>query len=198
MIKNYRIISTSNQKIAETIQSLGRIRLQVFREFPYLYDGSISDEIHYLSHYGACSGSLVLRAFHGEDLIGVSTCLPMVQAQAAFRQPFEQQGWDCSTLGYLGESVILAEHRGHGLGRKFFQLREAHLKSLGCQIATFCAVDRPADHALRPQGYRPLDSFWIGLGYRKQERLKASFSWRQVDEQAECLNTLTYWTKSLP
>jgi GNAT superfamily N-acetyltransferase len=198
MIKSYSFQSLRGQSIAPHIEAVASLRIRVFREFPYLYDGHLQDEFDYLGHYASSAGALVLLVWQEGQLVGASTCLPMVEAQAAFQQPFLSPPWVLGKIGYLGESVILAQHRGQGLGREFFARREEHLRSLGCQIATFCAVDRPADHPRRPADYRSLHDFWRRQGYEPQPQCRATFSWRQVDEDAECPNTLTYWTKSLP
>ena len=197
MTKSYQTLELKSNELQPWVEDLGRLRLQIFREFPYLYEGELEQELDYIGHYAQAPGSMVVLAFDGGNLIGATTCLPMGQAQAAFQEPFVKAGLDVSAIGYLGESVVLSEHRGRGLGKLFFERRESHLRQQGCQVATFCAVERPKDHPLRPEQYRPLDEYWQGLGYQRQEHLQASFRWRQVDRQAECDNILTYWTKPL-
>jgi hypothetical protein len=57
-------------------------------------------------------------------------------------------------------------------------------------------VDRPADHPLRPAGYRPLDEFWRSQGYTKHPELQATFVWKEIGEEIESPKTLTFWTKA--
>lgn len=98
----------------------------------------------------------------------------------------------------FGESVLLPEYRGRGLGVRFFHEREDHARALGrFDLTCFCAVDRPLDHPRRPAGYQPLDRFWEKRGYRRQPALKASFSWQDLDEDRESPKSMTFWMKRL-
>ena len=132
-----------------------------------------------------------------ETLIGATTCLPMSEEGAEFRQPFEQADMDIGEIFYFGESVLLPEWRGRGIGHLFFDRRENHARKLGYKTAAFCAVDRRDDDSRRPQGYRPLDGFWRKRGYQKQEGLRAKFSWKELGSKEETEQTLTFWVKPL-
>lgn len=177
------------------LDSLGTLRITVFREFPYLYDGSLEYERDYLQTYTRSAGSLVVLAFDGDRVVGATTCLPMVDEGLEFQAPFAQAGYDLSTICYFGESILLPVYRGQGVGKEFFARREAHVQALGLRLSAFCAVDRPHDHPLRPPGYRPLDAFWTSQGYRKHPELQASFAWKEIGEEAESAKSLTFWLK---
>ncbi len=109
--------------------------------------------------------------------------------------PFIAAGHDISKIFYFGESVLLPDYRGQGIGVKFFAARER--QAAGYEIATFCAVQRPADHPLRPAGYKPLDDFWANRGYTQQPDLVCQMSWREVGQSQESPQKLTFWTKTL-
>jgi GNAT superfamily N-acetyltransferase len=110
--------------------------------------------------------------------------------------PFTAAGYDVSKIFYFGESVLLPDYRGPGIGVKFFAAREQQATGYG--IATFCAVQRPADHPRRPPGYQPLDDFWAKRGYTKHPELVCEMSWREVGQSQETAQKLTFWTKKLP
>ncbi|NKI34645.1 GNAT family N-acetyltransferase [Wenzhouxiangella sp. XN79A] len=181
---------------------LGRVaslRTTVFREYPYLYDGNAAYERDYLQTYRDCPEAIVLLVVDedGDDetVVGASTGLPLVAADPAFRQPFEAAGIDPAAVFYFGESVLLPEYRGRGIGHGFFDLREDHAAKLGLPITTFCAVDRPADHPKRPTDYRSLDPFWTGRGYVKRPDLQAVFDWKDLGQAEETPHTLTFWLR---
>jgi len=183
-------------KLEPWLQALGELRIRVFRDYPYLYDGSQAYESDYLRRYMEARDALVVLVTDGDGkAVGATTCLPMAEEGAEFREPFEQAGHDPGELFYFGESVLLPEWRGRGIGKAFFDLREAHARSLGYRITTFCAVDRPEDHPSRPQDYRPLDGFWQSRGYEKQETLKARFPWKEIGQSEETEQSLTFWLK---
>ena len=177
------------------LDGLGALRIAVFREYPYLYDGSLEYEREYLRTYVNSPRSLVVLAFDEERVVGATTCLPMADEGPEFQAAFVQGGYDLATICYFGESILLPEYRGQGIGKEFFARREAHARQHGFKFSTFCAVDRPAAHPLRPAGYRPLDEFWRSQGYAKHPELQATFVWKEIGEETESPKTLTFWVK---
>ena len=192
-----QVHETNGSGLSPWLERLGALRIRVFREFPYLYDGSEEYERDYLRIYQNAPDSLVVLVTDGpEKLVGATTCLPMSQEGPEFQEPFRRAGIDVGSVFYFGESILLPEWRGRGLGKMFFDKREAHARRLGYPVTAFCAVDRPADHPQRPAGYRPLDGFWQSRGYVKRQDLRASYSWKEIGEEHESPKTLTFWTKS--
>lgn len=192
-----RLEQVQGKHIEPYLDALGALRITVFRAYPYLYDGSLEYERDYLRVYAEAPRSLVVLAFHGHAVVGATTCMPMEDEGPEFQQAFLQAGYDVSQICYLGESILLPQYRGQGLGRQFFKHREKHARSLGLSLTAFCAVDRPAEHPLKPEKYRPLDEFWTSQGYARQPHLQATFSWKEVNQPTETPKTLTFWTKQL-
>ena len=190
-----RLQNIHGTELEPHLDALGALRIAVFREYPYLYDGSLEYERDYLRVYLRSKGSLVVLAFDGDRVVGATTCLPMLDEGPEFQAAFLKAGYDLSTICYFGESILLPQYRGQGIGKAFFTRREAHVQALGLKLSTFCAVDRPADHPLRPTGYRPLDDFWRSLGYTKRSELQATFEWKEIGEEIESPKALTFWTK---
>ncbi|MEZ5387291.1 MAG: GNAT family N-acetyltransferase [Prosthecobacter sp.] len=193
-----RLQNFRGAEIEPHLDALGALRIAVFREYPYLYDGSLEYEREYLKTYTETKGSLVVLAFDGDRVVGATTCLPMRDEGPEFQAAFVRAGYDLGTVCYFGESILLPEYRGRGIGREFFTRREEHVKALGLRISTFCAVDRPSEHPLRPAGYRPLDEFWRSQGYVKHPELQASFTWKEIGEESESAKSLTFWLKEWP
>jgi GNAT superfamily N-acetyltransferase len=192
-----RLFEIPGPEVEPWLDALGRLRITVFREFPYLYDGTPGYEREYLAVYRNCAESLVVLALDEDgQAVGATTCMPLAAEAAEFREPFGRAGIDPGGILYLGESVVLRDHRGGGLGGEFFARRENHARRLGLKSAAFCAVDRPDDHPLRPAEYRPPDGFWTRMGYAKRPELRATFSWKEIGEDAETPKSLTFWSKS--
>lgn len=187
------------QELLPWLDGLGALRISVFHEYPYLYDGNLEYEREYLSTYIRSEGSMValVTADSSREVLGATTCIPLVDEGAEFQQPFLEQGCDLKDICYFGESILTPSLRGRGIGKQFFQYREAHARNLGFKIAAFCAVDRPADHPLCPPGYRKLDQFWLAQGFKKHPELQATFVWKEIQEEEESPKTLTFWLKDL-
>jgi hypothetical protein len=58
-------------------------------------------------------------------------------------------------------------------------------------------VVRPADHPLRPEGYRPLDGFWRKRGYAPLDGVLASYRWKDLDQDTETDHALQFWMRVL-
>ena len=184
--------------IRACLPELARLRIRVFREYPYLYEGSTAYEEKYLQIYANAPGGVMVLIRDGKSVVGASSGLPLVAETPNVIEPFVKGGYDPEQIFYYGESVLLPEYRRQGLGQRFFAEREAHVRELGrFDIACFCAVERPADHPRRPAGYRPLDDLWNGQGFFRHPELRATFSWRDLDEAAESPKSMVFWLKCL-
>ena len=183
--------------VERAIPDLARLRIAVFRDFPYLYDGDLDYERKYLRKFADLPESTLVVARDGDTIVGASTALPMANAGNDVIKPFRDAALDPAQYYYFGESVLLPAYRGQGIGVAFFVRREERARALGFRHATFCAVDRPADHPRRPKSYTPLDAFWTHRGYVKRPDLVATFAWKEIDEAEETPKTLTFWVKTL-
>lgn len=183
-------------EILPFLPEVARLRIEVFREFPYLYDGSESYERGYLEHYASIPQSLCVLAFEGDRVIGASTGMPLAESLPEFRRPFQDAGLVEASIFYFGESVLEKSHRGKGIGHRFFDERETHAFESGFSTTAFCAVERPDDHPLKPEDYRSNTAFWTKRGYVIHTDLKARLSWEQVDSPDEVWNDLAFWVRS--
>lgn len=161
-----RITPLTGAALVRALPSVARLRIAVFAEWPYLYDGDPAYEERYLQSYRDSDSAIVVGAFDGDVLVGASTGTPLTDHADDFAAAFAPTGVDLGQVFYCAESVLLPAYRGQGAGHSFFAAREDHARRLGFAKSCFCAVIRPEDHPARPAGYRPLDGFWRARGYR--------------------------------
>lgn len=128
--RNLQIQRLSGQAINPYLDHLARLRIEIFREWPYLYEGSLEYEQKYLQAFSRSPEAVVVLVSAGDEVVGASTGLPLAQAEAAFQQPFIQRGDDVDKIFYLAESVLRQPYRGLGLGVRFFEEREAFAQEL--------------------------------------------------------------------
>ena len=179
------------------LPDLARLRIAVFRDWPYLYEGDEAYERRYLRAYADAPGAAVVVCRDGDRVVGAATCEPMTQGHAPVRAAFEAARLDPAQFCYFGESVLLAPYRGRGAGVRFFAEREAHARALGLRCAAFCGVVRDPADPRRPPGHTPLDDFWRKRGYTPRPDLAVTFDWKEVGATAETPHRLTFWIKEL-
>lgn len=187
----------TEKALEAALDDVARLRITVFRAFPYLYDGDFDYEREYLQTYRDSLGAVLVGAFDGDRLVGAATGAPMEDHAGDFTAAFADTGHVLTEIFYCAESVLLPEYRGRGIGHRFFDLREAHGRALGRRFSAFCGVVRPADHPLRPEGYAPLDPFWRKRGYAPLAGAVAQFRWKDIDQDDETAKPLQFWMRSL-
>ena len=185
----------TGREVADRLPDLAALRIAVFAAFPYLYDGDEAYEAEYVREFAAEPGSVLVAALDDGRVVGAATASPMWAQMAGFRAPFEDAGLDTRKLFYFGESVLLPEYRGQGIGHAFFDHREAAARAAGADAACFAAVIRPDDHPARPAGYRPLDAFWRKRGYEKAPGLVTELAWKEHGEAGESPKPMQYWVR---
>lgn len=194
---NLKLRTLAGEALGASLDDLAALRIEVFRAFPYLYDGSRGYERAYLAGYADMPGAILVGAFDGSRLVGAATGMPVELCDAAITGPLDRAGHGLGETFYCAESVLLPQYRGRGIGHCFFDVREGHARALGRKYSTFCAVMRPADHPARPNGYRPLDAFWRRRGYTPLSGVAATIGWRDVGEAAETRKSLQFWIRPL-
>lgn len=189
---------TGPQLTPAIIESVARLRMEVFREWPYLYDGDMAAEEEYLGHYAKTPGAVVVAAKDGEAIVGVSTAMPLAEEHAEFIAPFPKLGYEPAEIFYCAESVLRKNYRGQGIGHQFFDARELHARALGgFRFVTFCGVMRPEDHPARPSDYVPLDAFWRKRGYEPVPGLVTEFPWKDIGDTEESRKPMQFWIREL-
>jgi GNAT superfamily N-acetyltransferase len=191
----------AGDELRARLDDLARLRIAVFRAWPYLYDGDMAYERGYLQRYATARTGTIIAATDGAGddarVVGASTALALDEEADYIRAPFVAAGMNTAEIFYFGESVLLPQYRGHGIGVRFFEQREAAARRHGYKTCCFCAVQRPDDHPLKPADYVPLDGFWTKRGYVKQPQLVSGFSWLDIGAAAPTTKPMVYWMKQL-
>ena len=192
-----RIETLTGAALAAALDDVARLRIEVFRAWPYLYDGDLAYEREYLQSYRDSAGAVVVGAFDADRLVGAATGTPLADHADDFAAAFAASTLDMADIFYCAESVLLPAYRGQGAGHGFFDAREAHARELGFAKSAFCSVIRPKEHPLHPTGYTPLDPFWRKRGYRPLPGVVAEFAWKDIGQPKETTKALQFWLRDL-
>ena len=94
-----RVITCVGAAVAPYVDDLARLRIEVFRDYPYLYEGDSAYERRYLQAYAASPRSVFVLAMDGARVVGASTGIPLADDGEAFHQPFLQHGIAIDEIG---------------------------------------------------------------------------------------------------
>jgi hypothetical protein len=191
------IKALTGAELSARLADVARLRIEVFRAIPYLYDGDLAYEARYPSAFAASANALIVCAFDGDEVVGASTAAPLGSQMEHVRAPLRARGDDLARVFYFGETVLRMPYRGQGIGVRFFELREAHAHASGAATVAFCAVIRPNQHPARPKDYEPLDAFRRRRGFAPEPGLICRLSWREIGEREESPKAMQFWTKRL-
>jgi GNAT superfamily N-acetyltransferase len=193
---DYTIDVLHGDEIESYLGSVARLRIEVFREFPYLYDGDLDYERDYLTQYATSQNCIFVVARDNDgQVVGASTGVRMDDADVEFQRPFV--GQDLTEIFYFGESVLDPHWRGRGIGHVFFDEREKFAAGIGCTTCTFCVVERDSNHPNRPADYQPLDGFWHKRGYIRLDHLRTTYAWKDLGDEHETAKEMVYWVRRL-
>jgi len=198
-VESVHVHTYVGREIDPYIPHLARLRIEVFKEWPYLYDGAgVDDEKKYLKKFSRCDLAIFVVAFDGENVIGVSAGLPFTFETTPFQQPFIEAKLELTDYFYLSESVLLKPYRGQGIGHEFFNMREDYVKRLSrFHHIIFAAVERDKNDPRRPKDHFDLDAFWKKRGYVKQPEMVCHVPWKEVGEENPSPKPLVYWKKDI-
>ena len=82
----------TGEALRAALPDLARLRVAVFREWPYLYEGDLDYETRYLRSWAESEGAVVIGAFDGPAMVGAATAAPMEDAAPEFAEPFRRLG----------------------------------------------------------------------------------------------------------
>lgn len=197
-MNSLQFIKKQGNEILDFAADFAKLRITVFREFPYLYDGSLDYELEYIQTYAKSENAMVFAVYDGDQMVGATTCVPLSEETPNVQQPFINAGLEVDKIFYFGESLLVKSYRGLGLGHRFFDERETFARSFeNYELTAFCAVDRPTNHPLKPDDYHSNDGFWTKRNYKKQAHLSCLMRWQDLTETKESDKSLTFWTKEL-
>lgn len=198
-----RLETLCGGELAEALPAVARLRIEVFRDWPYLYDGNYAYEKHYLAELARAPDAVIVAARDGSEIVGASTAAPLVQHSPQFAPLFADRGIDPATVFYFGESVLLSAWRGKRLGHGFFDYREAAARAARTADgrryghAAFCGVVRAADDRRRPADYTSLEAFWTKRGFAPVVGMVGSYAWKEIDADGETEHPMQFWLKAL-
>lgn len=159
-----REISTHLLKVAE-------FRIRYFKDFPYLYDGSVEYEMSYLTGYADDPRSMLITVTNmNNELIAVSTSVPLVTTTNILdgaSELFRSNGLNPSTFFYYGEVIIDHSARKQGLAKSIYLMQDEHALNSGFENIAIATVIRLKGDHRQPEFYQSSDLVWKKMNFQK-------------------------------
>ena len=183
--------------IADALDDLATLRLVIFPEYPYLYQGRREDELTYLATNAEEADACVILAYNGLTVIGAVTGMPLVHEDAQVLDAFAGTTFPLNEVYYVGELLFRPAYRNCGLGQKLLAKLGNHIRSLSRYRSLTCAtVERPEDHLLRPSNYIPISRFLARTGFVRLPGVTTHFMWCETDGVKRD-HIMQFWIKEL-
>ena len=183
--------------VAERLDDLATLRLEIFEEYPYLYRGRREDELAYLRTYAEKPDACAILACDGDAVIGAATGMPLIHEGQQLREAFADSDMSLDDIYYVGELLFLPAYRNRGLGQRLLAQMESRIRSFGGYRKLTCAtIERPADHPLRPADYVPITRFLARTGFAQLSGVVTHFEWRETDGVKRD-HPMQFWVKEL-
>ena len=88
--------------IVAVLADVARLRIAVFREWLYLYDGTVEHERGYLADFAAEPEAVAIAVRDGATIVGATTAAPLSGHSQQFMPLFSSRGLDPERVFYLG------------------------------------------------------------------------------------------------
>ena len=179
----------------DALRDVARLRLTLFREFPYLYEGTAEAEAEYLQTYAQTPGAALVLARDGERVVGAATAVPLSGEVEELQAPFRAAGIDPAQVLYIGEALLEDGYQNQGLGGQLLDRAEAQADALGLPLLAAAMVQRPDDHPLKPAGWRSPRSLAERRGYVMRPELDTTLTWQEVGESRPSPKPMRFWVR---
>lgn len=180
-------------QLQEHIEDLGKLRIAIFREYPYLYEGNLSYEYAYLSRYTHHPDSLLLRIDDEAGIVGACTGLPLIAENESFQSAFPES--ERAQIFYIGELLLRPDARGNKIGTTLFAAALERIDPARYPKISLCMVEREHNHPLRPANYISPAALASRFGFVKTEGLMATLTWKDVGDSQETAKPMQIWMK---
>ena len=179
------------------LDGLASLRINIFREYPYLYVGLREDELTYLRLYMDTPDAFVISVNDSGNMVGAATGMPLRYEHDGLITPFKGTSYSVNELFYVGELLFYPEYRGCGLGIRLLEQIVDHVRTLGNYRYLTCAtVVRPDYHVRCPESYTKIDRFLARTEFVLLPGVTTSFAWKETDG-TNCEHPMQFWVKEL-
>ncbi len=193
-----RIEIFKGNEVIPYLPKLAELRLSFYREYPYLYEGSLAGEESYLSLYANSENSLLAVAKNGSEVVGAVSGIPLLESAGENIKLFAEKRISAEHLFYLGEIVVSQEYQKSDLQQKLYQQFEKAVIDLkGYDEIVVCEIERGLRDSQRPMAPFSSAVRWEERGFSRQPELRTYYLWKDIGHAEETDHLMVFWHKGL-
>ena len=180
------------------LKRLIEIRLSFYRDYPYLYDGSIEDEENYLRMYGNSENTLLVVAKRDDEVVGAILGLPLPESPEENKEAFQDLEISPEDLFYLGDNIVIRELKiGNVQEQMYHQFEGAvnHLKKYRGIVV--CEIERDVNDPKKITNDTFYEFAWHTQGFIREPNQIVNFSWKEIGDSKSSNHHMVFWRKSL-
>jgi hypothetical protein len=180
------------------LQDLAKLRISFYRNYPYLYEGTLTGEENYLNMYANSENSLLAVAKKGQEVVGAIAGIALSETQEMHKKQWIQQKIPADNVFYLGEMVLLHEYLKSDLQEKLYQVFEQAVRGLKrYDSMVVCEIERDPKDSKRPANSLSSEVRWDGRGFVRQPALNTYYSWKEIGDLKDTDHLMGFWSKEL-
>jgi ribosomal protein S18 acetylase RimI-like enzyme len=189
------------KNIKSEIEILSEFRLRFFREFPYLYVGTMEEEQELVESYLVDPTTRLVVARDRDasnEIVGVAIGTELSsEIENLFQSDKSSQNNELLSepFFYFGEMIFLPDYRSKGIGKQLLEELKKSGREQGFNRFCFLAVERANDDIRRPADYVDSELFFRKFGFEKTD-VFVSFDWNTIQAGGhveKTTNRLNLW-----
>lgn len=169
----------------------------VYMEYPNLYDGAGDGYDYNLDVFRKARDTHFCLIFDGPKIVGFIGSMCMEDAVTSYMKHLTAKNIPLQSKYYIGETVILPEYRGKGLGKKLHEAAETHARHLDYSEFWLCTLDESRVTTPAPAKYSSGEKFWRNRGFTRHPELIFNTRYKAVGESAETAHGMIFYSKRL-
>jgi GNAT superfamily N-acetyltransferase len=198
LLTDIHVRSFTGTGLKSYLHSVAKLRMDVFREYPYFEEPDLDRETQTLRKVLSHRESIGVLIFDNTTIVGASVGYPLAIEEKSLLKPFKERRLDIDSYYAFGDSVLLKAYRGRGIGHHFFDAREAHVAHYKkYKHICFCFPEHSETDTDAPKDFIPLSDFWRKRGYILHPEMKCTLSWKTIGEAHLTEKNMIYWIKEL-
>lgn len=179
------------------LEEAAHFRVEVFSEYPYLYEGTVEFELNeILPVYVRSKESAWVIAKENDRIVGILTGIPLSETSPNIHSPFLQSNISMEPYYCLADLMVLKEYRGKGIGKSLYYAFEKFVRTKpSYRYIAFYEIYRAPNDPKRPEDYHSLDPFWLKRDFVKYPELNFEIPWPEIESTKDCIHPMVYWIK---